>query len=341
MTVFIAQLRREHQVGHCRVRSLGRDLSLESSLPYFSFCFDYLPPRTNVTLHLGFADKEQTTPRLSLVTIQSLNFLLRSEIFVSEDRQLHAAPLILDYEPLSCVLVDAGQAIKVGSPRLVRIDVSILGFLARKDLRPVRLPAQHALPEVVVPGKGADSSHSSLKAQTDQFCFAEEGEVSARPVELSDSGSDIDRSSAAPTFGLVIAQVDSSQEIKEKDMDLKPRSSLWGLLSNRNKGQSSRDAPKEQATSKLLPPLPPTTDPMLQPLPNLRRKRSVEELEEGEVGLEKAKQQKKGKEPKEKRTRFVDSRDEAAMRREQRTWSPSLELDGTLISGDATLWESQ
>ena len=67
----------------------------------------------------------------------------------------------------------------------------------------------------------------------------------------------------------------------------------------------------------------------------------MEELEEGEVGLEKAKQQKKGKEPKEKRTRFVDSRDEAAMRREQRTWSPCLELDGTPISWDATLWESQ
>ena len=45
----------------------------------------------------------------------------------------------------------------------------------------------------------------------------------------------------------------------------------------------------------------------------------MEELGEGEVGLEKAKHQKKGKEPKEKRTRSVDSRDEAAIRREQRT----------------------
>ena len=66
----------------------------------------------------------------------------------------------------------------------------------------------------------------------------------------------------------------------------------------------------------------------------------MEELEEGEVGPEKAKQQKKGKEPKEKRTRSIDSRDEATMRREQRTWSPCLELDGAPISWDATLWES-
>ena len=127
-------------------------------------------------------------------------------------------------------------------------------------------------------------------------------------------------------------------------MDLKPRSGLRGLLSNRNKGQSSKDVPKEQLTSKTPPPLPPTSDAALQPMPNLRQKRPVEELEEGEVGQEKAKPQKKGKEtkePKEKRTRSIDSRDEAAIRREQRIWSPQLELDGAPISWDATLWESQ
>ena len=56
-----------------------------------------------------------------------------------------------------------------------------------------------------------------------------------RPVELSDSGSDIDRFSAAHSPGLVIAQIDMSQEVEEEDMDLKPRSGLRGLLSNRNK----------------------------------------------------------------------------------------------------------
>ena len=89
--------------------------------------------------------------------------------------------------------------------------------------------------------------------------------------------------------GLVIARIDSSQEVKEEDMDLKPRSNLRGLLSNRNKGQSSKDAPKEQVPTKLPPFLPPSIDPALQPLPNLRRKRPVEELEEGEVSPEKAK----------------------------------------------------
>ena len=67
----------------------------------------------------------------------------------------------------------------------------------------------------------------------------------------------------------------------------------------------------------------------------------MEELEEGEVDLQKAKQQKKGKESKDKRTKSIDSREEAAIRREQRTWSPRLELDGAPIPWDATLWESQ
>ena len=276
-------------MGHCRVRPLGGDLSLESFSPYFSFSFGYLPPRTNVTLPFGFADKERTTPRLILINVQSLNFLLRSEIFVSEDGQLRAVPLILDYEPLSPALVDAGQAIKAGSPRLARIDVSIPGFLARRDLPPIQLPAQCILPKVVVLGEGTDSSHSSLEDQIDQFRFVEEGEVSAWPVELSDSDSDIDHSSVAPTLGLVIAQADTSQEVEEEGMDLKLRSSFRDLLSNRYKGQSSRDAPKEQATSKHPPHLPSATDPALQPLPNLKRKRPVEEVEEGKVGPEKAK----------------------------------------------------
>ena len=115
---------------------------------------------------------------------------------MSEDGQLCAAPLILDYEPLSRAFVDAGQAIRARSPRLARIDVSIPGFLAWRDLPPVQLPVQRILLEVVVPGEGVDSSHSSLEAQIDQFRFAEEGEVSTRPVKLSDSSSDIDCSSA-------------------------------------------------------------------------------------------------------------------------------------------------
>ena len=87
--------------------------------------------------------------------------------------------------------------------------------------------------------------------------------MSARPVELSDFDSNLDRASVAPDLGLAITQVDTSQEVEEERMDLKQRSGLKGLLSNRNKGQSSKDVPKKQPTSKAPPPLPPTSDAAL------------------------------------------------------------------------------
>ena len=48
-----------------------------------------------------FTDKRHVAPRLSLVNIADLNKVLRSEVFVSEDRQLRAVHLILDFEPIS------------------------------------------------------------------------------------------------------------------------------------------------------------------------------------------------------------------------------------------------
>ena len=98
-----------------------------------------------------FTDKEHVSLKISYVNVPELNFLLKSEIFVSEDRQLQAAYLILVYEPLSCIYQDAGQALRVGNPCLARIDVSKLGFLARQDLPPVVLPAQLNPPQFVVP----------------------------------------------------------------------------------------------------------------------------------------------------------------------------------------------
>ena len=106
-----------------------------------------------------------------------------------------------------------------------------------------------------------------------------------RPIELSDFNLDLDHFFATHSLRLIVARIDSCQEIEEEGMDLKPRSSLKGLMSNRNKGKSSKDAPKEQALANLPPP----TDPRLPANPHLRRKRLVDELEEGEVGPQKAK----------------------------------------------------
>ena len=72
----------------------------------------------------------------------ALNYLLLSEIFMSEDRQLSVVHLILDFEPISRVFQELGHAIRAGDPRVNRIDVSKPDFLAREDPPPVRLPVQ-------------------------------------------------------------------------------------------------------------------------------------------------------------------------------------------------------
>ena len=90
-------------------------------------------------------------PQLSHTNIMGLNYLLRSEIFVSEDRQLRAVHLILDFEPISRVFQDIGHAIRTGDPRINRIDVSKPTFLAKEDLPPIKLPVQQIPPQLVVP----------------------------------------------------------------------------------------------------------------------------------------------------------------------------------------------
>ena len=91
---------------------------------------------------------------------------------------------------------------------------------------------------------------------------------------------------------------------------------MKGLLANRNKGSTSKEAPKTQVPTSL--PLPPSQlipDLRLKANPNLKKKMIVEDLEEEEVGPQKgAKQQRKTREPKDKKAQLVKSQDKAELR---------------------------
>ena len=247
--------------------------------------------------------------------------MLRSEIFINEDRQLRATHLILDYKPISRIFQDAGQALRADSSRLARIDVSKPRFLARKDLPPVQLPIQHVPQEVTIPRKETIFVQLSLEAKIDQFHLEDEEGVVERPVELLDSEIELDYLSVARLPDLTAANVGANSEEEEEEeeeeegMDLKPRTSLRGLMANRNKGSTSKEVPKAQVPASLPPPPPQLpADLRLKVIPDLRKKRQVEDLEKGELGPQKgAKQQKKAKEPKDKRTKSVESRDEAEL----------------------------
>ena len=193
---------------------LARDLVL-LALPRFLLIFRFtlvmgLIGLTMIFSSAVFADKKHVAPRLNLVNVAGLNKVLRSEIFVSEDRQLRAVHLILNFEPLSNPFQDVGQVIRAGDLRLRQIDVFMPSFLAREDLPSVELPLHCAFPEEATPRKEIASSCLSLKAKIDQFHLEEKGEVQEEPVEISNSEDELDKASAARSPKLIVAHVDPS-----------------------------------------------------------------------------------------------------------------------------------
>ena len=222
---------------------------------------------TMICSSVVFADKRHVAPRLSLVYVADLNRVLRSEVFMSKDRQLRAVHLILDFEPILDNFQEMGHAIKAGKPRLCRIDISIPRFLAQEDVMPVELPPILALPEAVTPREETTFSCLSLEEEIDQFQPGEEGEVRVDPVEISDTKGELDRTSSVRTPGLIFAKIGDSSKEEEEEMSLNLRKGLKDLLTRRNKGLSSKEALKFQPPSSLPPPI-----TSLLPIPNLKKK---------------------------------------------------------------------
>ena len=256
---------------------------------------------------------------------------------MSENGQLRAVHLILDFEPLSNAFQDVGHAIRAGDPRIHQIDVSWPGFLAQEDLPLVEYPLQHSPREVVVPREETASLRLSLEAEIDQFQLEEEEGAPERLVELSDSEAKFDRLFVAHSPRLIVARVDTSSE--EDEMALNRSRGLKDLVAGR-KGSSSKDAPQTQLPPN--PPLPSLPSPLgLHPNPNLqRKKRKGKDNDEGEiVPLKDSKQQRIARD---KRGSFVESKEdslEAKVRQPQRTCALRLELDGTAILWDASVWD--
>ncbi|XP_065632211.1 uncharacterized protein LOC112009726 [Quercus suber] len=128
---------------------------------------------------------------------------------------------------------------------------------------------------------------------------------------------------------------DSSEE-EEEMSDLKL------LLKKRGNKAESKGMGTSRPAVNLPPPLPPpqVSDPALKPIPDLKKKRPIEPEEREVVVPPKAKQQKVGKDHRNKRASSVENREEppvADVRRGQRTWSPRLELDGVPFSWETSI----
>ena len=207
-------------------------------------------------------------------------------MFVSEDRQLRAVHLILDFQPILDIFQEVGHTISAGNHRLRRIDVFIPEFLAREDIVPAEIPLVPTFPEAAALRKEIASSRLSLKEDIDQFYLEEEKEDRGKQViPISNAEEEFDRLSGVRTLVIVVARSNSNSQ-EEADMALNLRRGLKDLVAGRNKGSSSKEVPKSHVVDNLPPsPPPPITSLGFIPLPNLKKKRKEQELEEGEVVL--------------------------------------------------------
>ena len=153
------------------------------SMYFFSFFGNGLQV-SNCSIFPCLTNKNHISPQLSLTNVPTLNYLLRSQIFVHNDEQLQAVHLILDYEPLSKTLQEVGNAIRANNYRLARIDVSRPHFMAPYDLPPVDHPIPQGVPLAtqsiqqvslgIAIAKERTASSSSLEEEIDKFYFEEE-----------------------------------------------------------------------------------------------------------------------------------------------------------------------
>ncbi|XP_065623824.1 uncharacterized protein LOC136065073 [Quercus suber] len=115
------------------------------------------------------------------------------------------------------------------------------------------------------------------------------------------------------------------------------------LLKTRGKKAESKGTGTSRPVVNLPPPpaLPQVPDPVLKPIPNLKKKRPLEpEEREVVVSPKTTKQQKVVRDHWSKKVSSVESREEppvADVRRGQRTWSPRLELDGVPFSWETSV----
>ena len=82
-----------------------------------------------------FVDKRFTKPLLKLVNRESLDRILRFEVFINEaDGQLRAAHIILGYTPISFAFQAPKCVIKAKDPWLHRISVAYEGFIVPEGI---------------------------------------------------------------------------------------------------------------------------------------------------------------------------------------------------------------
>ena len=129
------------------------------------------------------------------------------------------------------------------------------------------------------------ASSSSLEQEIDRFQF-EEG-----TILISEAEEGADEHSCVQTPAQVVTYIADTLD-EEKTMAPKTGLNLKELMKNRNKAPSSQDKNKSKLPANPPPPPPQIpADLGLNPNPDLRRKRPLDTVEEGELGPSKGHKQ--------------------------------------------------
>ena len=150
------------------------------------------------------------------------------------------------------------------------------------------------------------SSRLSLKEEIDKFDFKEEQIPRAPLIYISDVEGESNRSFGVHNPYLILACPDNSDKGEDSMALNKNKKSLRDLLATRGKESTSKTA----STSQIAPPPPPQIplDLGLKANPDLKKKRPVDTLEEGEMGPWKGtNQQKMALEARSRRSQSVES----------------------------------
>ncbi|XP_050241142.1 uncharacterized protein LOC126690045 [Quercus robur] len=183
-------------------------------------------------------------------------------------------------------LVDTPAAMEAFRPKYCIPQGVVLEYCPPERVLTNREPTAQPLPQdnpevAARVGEETESSRLSLEEEIDEFYF-EEDIPKAPLIKLSDVEGEQDRNSVigAP---LVIACSDDSLDEEVDNMASNKGKSLRELMASQGKGQSSKVPTKSQTS--VLPPAAPQipADLGLKVNPNLKKKRPVESLEEGEI----------------------------------------------------------
>ena len=183
-------------------------------LDYIFPLFHIISASNKISFHFNdFADRHSTKSWLNLVNRESLDRILRSEVFVNEaDGQLRAAHIILGYMPISFAFQAPKCVIKANDPRLHHISVAYEGFVVPEGiLIPEGTPLTQPL-FVVIPSVGASSSQP-VPMEEEEEGEKEEEENPEGIITLSDSSNEFELFNQPPSPENTSAGIDFQQQV--------------------------------------------------------------------------------------------------------------------------------